>query len=288
MPATTVARKMGIRRSTWQSFVTLEAKVVRFSKLDVRDPGGIRAGSCRRLPPRRRRPARSGDRSICRRRIRHHRFARQRRARHHDDAHWAAADGLEGTLYVLDHKPSASELTTDAEPRFPAASPALAEDSDSPLNQVAGSTWRGRSILDTGPGHATAMCPGCVVCRACRALRIRLPEMLAQQAGVAHVSCVSLDGEIAALAAAEADASRCGCRSQSWPRRYGGSGASASCRRGNRLTSIWPIRRPTSGTGPTTSRKTSKRPCASTWIGKSTSCRRWIATAMRRFSVLER
>jgi rhodanese-related sulfurtransferase len=116
--AATVASKMGIKKIDMAGLKALEARAVPLYKLDVRDPAEIRAGPHQGLPPcRGGQLVQATDQYV---------GARHATIVLHDN------DGVRGTMtahgclqmdwkntYVLDHKPAASELTTDAEQRFP-------------------------------------------------------------------------------------------------------------------------------------------------------------------------
>jgi rhodanese-related sulfurtransferase len=119
-------------------------------------------------------------------------------------AHWLMQMDW-NEVYVLDHRPVSSELTTEAEPRFPKgfAPPAVTSVGATELQQ---SLEHALVIdLDTSLRYRDGHVPG-----AWFAVRARLgktiPEMLAKQKGVTRIVLVSPDGEIAALAAAEAEA----------------------------------------------------------------------------------
>src|SRR5471032_2784539 len=119
-------------------------------------------------------------------------------------AHWLLQMNWNET-YVLDHKPQASELTTDAEPRFPTGfampKPAsvIPAEADKSLKQAL------VIDLDTSLKYRDGHLPGAWF--AVRAnLAKTIPEMLKQQSGVTRVVLVSPDGEIAALATSEAAA----------------------------------------------------------------------------------
>ncbi len=117
-------------------------------------------------------------------------------------AHWLMQMGWAET-YVLDHKPAASELTTEAEPRFPAgfAAPKAATVSAADLHKQLASTLV--IDLDTSLKYRDGHVPGAWF--AVRAgLGRSIPEMLKKQAGATRVVLVSSDAEIAALAAPEA------------------------------------------------------------------------------------
>src|SRR5262249_19709720 len=103
--------------------------------------------------------------------------------------------------YVLDHKPTAGELTTEAEPRFPAGFTMPKPASVSP-QEIDGALV---IDLDTSLRYRDGHVPGAWF--AVRAnLGKTIPEMLKQQRSARRIVLVSPDGEIAALAAAEAAA----------------------------------------------------------------------------------
>lgn len=117
-------------------------------------------------------------------------------------AHWLMQMGWAET-YVLDHKPAASELTTDAEPRFPAgfALPKVDTVAAADLHKQLASTLV--IDLDTSLRYRDGHVPGAWF--AVRAgLAQSIPEMLKKQAGVTRIVLVSSDAEIATLAAPEA------------------------------------------------------------------------------------
>jgi len=119
-------------------------------------------------------------------------------------AHWLMQMGWPKT-YVLDHKPSAGELTTEAEPRFPKGFPlpTPASVSAAELKDALASSLV--IDLDTSLKHRDGHVPGAWF--AVRANLARtIPEMLKQQPGISRIVLVSPDGEIAALAASEAEA----------------------------------------------------------------------------------
>jgi len=119
-------------------------------------------------------------------------------------AHWLMQMGWAET-YVLDHKPAASELTTEAEPRFPAgfALPKAETVAAADLHKQLASTLV--IDLDTSLKYRDGHVPGAWF--AVRAgLGRSIPEMLKKQAGVTRIVLVSSDAEIATLAAPEAAA----------------------------------------------------------------------------------
>lgn len=119
-------------------------------------------------------------------------------------AHWLMQMSW-NEVYVLDHKPVPSELTTEAEPRFPKGFAVPA-----PASVTAGELTKSLEHalvidLDTSLRYRDGHVPGAWF--AVRAnLGKTIPEMLAQQKGVTRIVLVSPDGEIAALAASEAEA----------------------------------------------------------------------------------
>ena len=119
-------------------------------------------------------------------------------------AHWLLQMGWAET-YILEHKPSAGELTTAAEPRFPVgfALPKPATVSAAALNGALASHLT--IDLDTSLRYRDGHVPGAWF--AVRAnLAQTIPTMLAKQPGAARIVLVSPDGEFAAFAAAEAEA----------------------------------------------------------------------------------
>jgi rhodanese-related sulfurtransferase len=117
-------------------------------------------------------------------------------------AHWLLQMNWNET-YVLDHKPSAAEITTDAEPRFPVGftMPKPASVTPAELDKSLKQTLV--IDLDTSLKYRDGHVPGAWF--AVRAnLAMTIPEMLKQQAGATRIVLVSPDGEIAALAAGEA------------------------------------------------------------------------------------
>ncbi len=116
-------------------------------------------------------------------------------------AHWLVQMGWQD-VHVLDHKPAPGELTTAAEPRFPAgfALPAPATVTPADLQNSLGETLV--VDLDTSLRYRDGHIPGAWF--AVRAnLGRTLPGLLAK-APAGRVVLVSPDGEIAALAAPEA------------------------------------------------------------------------------------
>jgi rhodanese-related sulfurtransferase/predicted metal-dependent enzyme (double-stranded beta helix superfamily) len=116
-------------------------------------------------------------------------------------AHWLLQMGWNET-YVLDHTPAASDLTTAAEPRYPAGFivPQVPTVTAAELEK-----WLATSLvidLDTSLKYRDGHIPGAWF--AVRANLARtLPEMLGKQPGSTRIVLVAPDAEIAALAAAE-------------------------------------------------------------------------------------
>ncbi|MBS0520147.1 MAG: hypothetical protein JSR90_15740 [Proteobacteria bacterium] len=120
-------------------------------------------------------------------------------------AHWLVQMGWTET-YILHHKPAAGELTTEAEPRYPAGFtlPSPATVTAAELKTALATTLV--IDLDTSLRYRDGHIPGAWF--AVRAgLAASLPRMLAQQAGVQRIVLVSPDAEIAALTAPEAQES---------------------------------------------------------------------------------
>ena len=116
-------------------------------------------------------------------------------------AHWLVQMGWQD-VHVLDHKPAPGELTTAAEPRFPAgfALPTPATVTPAELQKSLGETLV--IDLDTSLRYRDGHVPG-----AWFAVRANLGRTLAgllAKAAARRVVLVSPDGEIAALAAPEA------------------------------------------------------------------------------------
>lgn len=119
-------------------------------------------------------------------------------------AHWLKQMGWQD-VHVLEHEPAPGELTTDAEPRYPTdfAMPTPAAVTAPELNASLPHTLV--VDLDTSLRYRDGHVPGAWF--AVRANMARtVPEMLARQPGVSRIVLVSPDGEMAALAAAEAEA----------------------------------------------------------------------------------
>src|SRR3954466_10291076 len=200
--AATVASKMGIKKIQLAGLKALEAKGGPLYKLDVRDPAEYAQGHIKGF-----RHAAGGqlvqatDQYV---------GARHATIVLHDNdgvratmtAHWLLQMDWKNT-YVLDHKPAASELTTEPEPRFPKgfALPTAASVTAAKLNAALGTTLV--IDLDTSLKYRDGHVPGAWF--AVRANLARtIPEMLKQQTGATRIVLVSPDGEIAALAAPEA------------------------------------------------------------------------------------
>ena len=201
--AAAVASKMGIRKIDMTGLKALEAKGVPLYKLDVRDPAeyaqshikGFRHAAGGQL-------VQATDQYV---------GARHATIVLHDNdgvratmtAHWLLQMDWKNT-YVLDHKPTAGELTTDAEPRFPKgfALPKPKTVTAADLDASLASTLV--IDLDTSLRYRDGHVPGAWF--AVRAgLGKTIAEMLKQQAGATRVVLVSPDSEIAALAAPEAE-----------------------------------------------------------------------------------
>jgi rhodanese-related sulfurtransferase/predicted metal-dependent enzyme (double-stranded beta helix superfamily) len=201
--AANVASKMGIKKIDMAGLKALEAKGGPLYKLDVRDPAEYAQGHIKGF-----RPAAGGqlvqatDQYV---------GARHATIVLHDNdgvratmtAHWLLQMDWKNT-YVLDHKPSASELTTDAEPRFPKGfvMPSPKTVSAAELNGALAGTLM--IDLDTSLRYRDGHVPGAWF--AVRAgLGKTIAEMARQQPGATQIVLVSPDSEIAALAAPEAE-----------------------------------------------------------------------------------
>jgi len=199
--AANIAVKMGIRKIDKAGLAALEKKGGPLYRLDVRDPAEYAQGHLAGF-----RHAAGGqlvqatDQYV---------GARNATIVLHDNdgvratmtAHWLLQMGWNET-YVLDHKPDASELTTTAEPRYPAGFtvPKVATVTAAELQKALATTLV--VDLDTSLKYRDGHVPGAWF--AVRASLARtLPEMLAKQAGARRVVLVAPDAEIGALAAAE-------------------------------------------------------------------------------------
>jgi rhodanese-related sulfurtransferase len=202
--ASTIAQRMNIKKIDMAGLKALEAKGGPLYRLDVRDPAEYAQGHLKGF-----RHAAGGqlvqatDQYV---------GARNATIVLHDNdgvratmtAHWLMQMGWNET-YVLDHKPAAGELTTEAEPRFPRGFRPPAAKTVTPA-ELNGSLEDTLVIdLDTSLRYRDGHVPGAWF--AVRAgLGATIAEMLKQQPGAARIVLVSPDGEIAALAAPEAAA----------------------------------------------------------------------------------
>jgi rhodanese-related sulfurtransferase/predicted metal-dependent enzyme (double-stranded beta helix superfamily) len=199
--AANIAGRMGIRRIDKAGLAALEKKGGPLYRLDVRDPAEYAQGH---LPGFRHAAGgqlvQATDQYV---------GARNATIVLHDNdgvratmtAHWLLQMGWNET-YVLDHKPAASELTTVAEPRYPAGFtvPKVATVTAAELQKSLATALV--VDLDTSLKYRDGHVPGAWF--AVRANLARtLPEMLAKQAGATRVVLVAPDAEIGALAAAE-------------------------------------------------------------------------------------
>ncbi len=199
--AATIAGKMGIRKIDKAGLAALEKKGGPLYRLDVRDPAEYAQGHLAGF-----RHAAGGqlvqatDQYV---------GARNATIVLHDNdgvratmtAHWLLQMGWKET-YVLDHKPAAGELTTAAEPRYPAgfAVPKAAAVNAADLQKSLATTLV--VDLDTSLKYRDGHVPGAWF--AVRAnLAGTLPEMLAKQAGATRIVVSAPDAELGALAAAE-------------------------------------------------------------------------------------
>jgi rhodanese-related sulfurtransferase len=202
--AANIARRMGIRKIDMAGLKKLEGNGTPLYKLDVRDPSEYAKGHIKGF-----RHAAGGqlvqatDQYV---------GARNATIVLHDNdgvratmtAHWLLQMNWNET-YVLDHEPAASELTTEAEPRYPAgfAVPVPASIAAADLDKILKQTIV--VDLDTSLKYRDGHVPGAWF--AVRAnLAKSMPDMIRQQPDARQVVLVSPDGEIAALAAAEAAA----------------------------------------------------------------------------------
>lgn len=199
--AANIAGRMGIRKIDKAGLAALEKKGGPLYRLDVRDPAEYAQGHLKGF-----RHAAGGqlvqatDQYV---------GARNATIVLHDNdgvratmtAHWLLQMGWTET-YVLDHKPAAGEVTTVAEPRYPAGFtvPKVATVSAGDLQKALATTLV--IDLDTSLRYRDGHVPGAWF--AVRANLARtLPEMLARQAGAERIVLVAPDPEIGALAAAE-------------------------------------------------------------------------------------
>ncbi len=200
--AADIAKRMGVKKIDKAGLDKLIAKGGPLYRLDVRDPAEYAQGHLKGF-----RHAAGGqvvqatDQYV---------GARNATIVLHDNdgvratmtAHWLMQMGWAET-YVLDHKPAAAELTTEAEPRFPMgfALPKATTASAADLHKQLASTLV--IDLDTSLKYRDGHVPGAWF--AVRAgLGRSIPEMLKKQDGVTRIVLVSSDAEIATLAAPEA------------------------------------------------------------------------------------
>jgi rhodanese-related sulfurtransferase len=198
--AATIARRMGIKKIDLAGLTALEAKGGPLYKLDVRDPAEYARGHLEGF-----RHAAGGqlvqatDQYV---------GARNAIIVLHDNdgvratmtAHWLLQMSWKNT-YVLDHTPASGELTTDPEPRFPQGFTLPTPAAVSPQEMDGALVID----LDTSLRYRDGHVPGAWF--AVRAnLANTIPEMLKRQPGAKRLVLVSPDGEIAALAASEAQA----------------------------------------------------------------------------------
>jgi rhodanese-related sulfurtransferase len=196
--AANIAKRMGVKKIDMAGLKKLEAKGGPLYRLDVRDPAEYAQGHLKGF-----RHAAGGqlvqatDQYV---------GARNATIVLHDNdgvratmtAHWLMQMAW-SEVFILDHKPAASEVTRQAEPRFPKGfklpSPATIAAKDVKDALVID--------LDTSLRYRDGHIPGAWF--AVRAgLGKTIPEMLKQQPGARQIVLVSPDGEIAALAASEA------------------------------------------------------------------------------------
>ena len=202
--AANIAQRMGVKKIAMAELEALEAKGGPLHRLDVRDPAEYAQGHLKGF-----RHAAGGqlvqatDQYV---------GARNATIVLHDNdgvratmtAHWLMQMGW-NDVHVLDHKPVSTELTTEAEPRFPNGFtvPAPASVTPAELHKSLAATLA--IDLDTSLRYRDGHVPGAWF--AVRANLARtVPEMLKQQPGVTRIVLISPDGEIAALATAEAKA----------------------------------------------------------------------------------
>ena len=202
--AANIAQRMGVKKIGIAELKALEARGGPLHCLDVRDPAEYAQGHLKGF-----RHAAGGqlvqatDQYV---------GARNATIVLHDNdgvratmtAHWLMQMGW-NDVHVLDHKPVSTDLTTDAEPRFPKgfAVPTPASVTPAELHKSLAATLA--IDLDTSLRYRDGHVPGAWF--AVRANLARtIPEMLKQQPGVTRIVLISPDGEIAALAAGEAKA----------------------------------------------------------------------------------
>jgi rhodanese-related sulfurtransferase/predicted metal-dependent enzyme (double-stranded beta helix superfamily) len=200
--AANIVAKMKVKKINRDGLAALEAKGGALYRLDVRDPAEYAQGHITGF-----RHAAGGqlvqatDQYV---------GARNATIVLHDNdgvratmtAHWLMQMNWAET-YVLDHTPSAAELTTEPEPRFPAGY-ALPQPAGVTPAKLAASLGQSLVIdLDSSLRYRDGHVPGAWF--AVRANLARtIPEMMQKQNGIARIVLVSPDSEIAALAAAEA------------------------------------------------------------------------------------
>ncbi len=199
--AAEIAGKMGIRKIDRQGLAALEKKAGPLYRLDVRDPAEYAKGH---LPGFRHAAGgqlvQATDQYV---------GARNATIVLHDNdgvratmtAHWLLQMGWKET-YILDHAPTAAELTTEAEPRYPAgfAVPEVAAVTAAELQKALATTLV--IDLDASLKYRDGHVPGAWF--AVRANLARtLPEMRTRQAGALRTVVVAPDAELGALAAAE-------------------------------------------------------------------------------------
>ena len=199
--AANIAGKMGIRKIDRQGLSALEKKGGPLYRLDVRDPAEYSQGHLKGF-----RHAAGGqlvqatDQYV---------GARNAMIVLHDNdgvratmtAHWLLQMGWRET-YVLDHAPAPSELTTEAEPRYPAgfSVPKVASVTAAELQKALATTLV--IDLDTSLKYRDGHVPGAWF--AVRANLARtVPEMRARQVGATRIVVVAPDAELGALAAVE-------------------------------------------------------------------------------------
>ena len=200
--AANIAKRMNVKKIDRAGLAKLEAKGGPLHRLDVRDPAEYAQGHIRGFHH-----AAGGqlvqatDQYV---------GARNATIVLHDNdgvratmtAHWLLQMGW-NDVFVLDHKPTAAELTTDAEPRYPKGFtvPSPASIPVKELNAALGTTLV--IDLDTSLKYRDGHIPGAWF--AVRAnLGKTIGEMLKQQSGAKSIVLVSPDAEIAALTAPEA------------------------------------------------------------------------------------